>query len=287
MKEWVLKIFEKSPIEKAQLRHVSEVLGDTKDRKCLVVGGDPAIHHYLYRHDGTWLSAGRNEEAAQRISELTGSEAAVIQEGKLPFEKESVDRIVIVDALEWMKDPYAFVEECHRVLSDSGVLLVDVSHTKRKAILPWIRRALDIRDARSGREHSGYSESDLFDILKDGFDVEESRDYLRFFAELSDTLTQFVAGYLYGEELSVALDGDSPERLDMAYRKTYRFFSLAYPFARLTAVFDKLFFLTRGYRLLARARRRIWRPRKTPVLRDGRSIAEATLGGKIGSAAEF
>ena len=39
--------------------------------------------------------------------------------------------------------------------------------------------------------------------------------------------------------------------------------------------------------LIVRAQKRQLLPRRTPVLADGRSIAEAALGGKIGTAAPF
>ena len=69
--------------------------------------------------------------------------------------------------------------------------------------------------------------------------------------------------------------------------KMFRFYSMLYPFFWLAAQLDKLLFFTKGYCLIGRARRRQWRPRRTPVLADGRSIAEAALGGKIGTAAPF
>ena len=39
--------------------------------------------------------------------------------------------------------------------------------------------------------------------------------------------------------------------------------------------------------MLLKSRRRKWRPRRQPKLIDGRSIAEATINTKIGSAAPF
>ena len=62
--------------------------------------------------------------------------------------------------------------------------------------------------------------------------------------------------------------------------------ALRYPF-KLAVALDTLLAFTRGYDLIARARRRPWRPRRAPILSDGRSIAEAALGGKIGTAAPF
>ena len=53
-------------------------------------------------------------------------------------------------------------------------------------------------------------------------------------------------------------------------------------FFTLNAVF---FFLPDHHMVLRAKRRMMWVPRVTPRLRDGRSIAEAALGSKIGTAA--
>ncbi|MGQ9663098.1 MAG: hypothetical protein ACUVWX_12290 [Kiritimatiellia bacterium] len=40
---------------------------------------------------------------------------------------------------------------------------------------------------------------------------------------------------------------------------------------------DLLLFFTRGYYMVASAKRRAWRPRTAPVLSDGRSLSEVVL----------
>jgi hypothetical protein len=69
--------------------------------------------------------------------------------------------------------------------------------------------------------------------------------------------------------------------------KMFRVYSALYPLFWVAAQLDYALFFTRGYYLIARARWRPWRPRRVPVLADGRSIAEAALGGRIGTAAPF
>jgi hypothetical protein len=53
--------------------------------------------------------------------------------------------------------------------------------------------------------------------------------------------------------------------------------SRAYPFSWLAYQLDALLLLTKGYYLLACAKRHAWRPRKAPVLNDGRRIGDAVL----------
>ena len=56
-----------------------------------------------------------------------------------------------------------------------------------------------------------------------------------------------------------------------------RMYSVAGIFYVLAAQLDMLLFFTRGHYLIAHAKRRAWRPRKTPVQSDGRTITEAVL----------
>jgi len=42
----------------------------------------------------------------------------------LPFEDNSVDEILCSHVLEHLVDPYSFMEECHRVLKEGGIICV-------------------------------------------------------------------------------------------------------------------------------------------------------------------
>ena len=58
------------------------------------------------------------------------------------------------------------------------------------------------------------------------------------------------------------------------------------PLFWLAEILDAVFFFLPDHHMVLRAKRRMmWVPRVTPRLRDGRSIAEAALGSKIGTAA--
>ena len=72
------------------------------------------------------------------------------------------------------------------------------------------------------------------------------------------------------------------------YSRLSAFASLVYP---LMWFLDKIERLLRGFvpghNLIAKTKRRVWRARRTPIFIDGRSIAEAALNTKIGTAAPF
>jgi len=285
--EWHLKLFRKSLLKQAKLRRIVGLLGATRGEDCLDVGGDNGVVSYHLRAlGGTWTSVDMSEKAVESIRKLVGENVKLIQPPALPFPDETFDVLVIIDLLEHVEDDAAFIAECHRVLKPTGRLIVNVPHIKRFAFLPPIRNMLGLTDDIHGHVRPGYTQSQLFDLLKDGFNVEEVQTYSRFFVEALDTGIRFLAdrfGGGAGDPKGTMIDEENFGRMD----KLFRVYSILYPFFWLASKLDYLLFWTRGYCLIARAKCRQWRPRRAPVLRDGRSIAEAALGGKIGSAAPF
>ena len=133
------------------------------------------------------------------------------------------------------------------------------------AVIRLLQKVLGLTYQKKGLVRPGYSESQLFSILKHGFNVLNMRSYSRFMVEFTDTLVQFFAARIKSGE-----GRSNDDRIT-------RLFSIAGPLYRLAFQIDMLLFFTRGYYLIAMAKRRAWRPRKAPVLVDGRSISEAVL----------
>lgn len=273
-----VRLFEKSLPLQARLAEIASMVGRLSvNQTWLDVGGDGVSSAHLRRLGGTWHTAAPDDASAAAALRLAGERVEPIREGRLPFGDSLFDGVVILDQLERMPDDALLIAECHRVLKPAGRLLVHAPHLKKRALLRPVRRLLGMTDEALGRARPGYTESALFDLLKDGFDVQEARTYGRFFVEALDLLA-----WRSGRELSAAAAAD-PEAVEPLIRRRARL----YPVFQFAAGMDTLLGLTKGYRLIVRARRRPWRPRRAPVLADGRSIAEAALGGKIGTAAPF
>ena len=284
--DWHLRLFSKSLLKQAKLQQIVSLLGSVSGQTCLDVGGDNGVISWnLRKLGGTWTSVDTSEKAVESIRRLVGERVERIMGSKLPFADGSFDTVVIIDLLEHLEDDYEFVAECHRVLKPNGRLIFNVPHIKAWAFLPPVRRMLGLTQERHGHVRPGYTEAQMFDLLKDGFDVQEARTYSRFFVEALDTLIQVAAARANQDASAgskgVLIDEQDFQKMD----KLFRVYSTLYPFFCLAAQFDKLLSFTKGYCLIGRAkRRRQWLPRKVPKLADGRSIAEAALGGKIGTA---
>jgi len=259
------ELFRKSYLLKVRRRAIASWIGTLRDdARCLCIGAVPrALREPLTALGGQW-------------DFVEGADDPV------PGGEGRYDRLLILDELEWVADDYAFIESCHKRLKPAGVLLVDAAHDKRWTLWRPLRRLLGVEERPAYRARDGYSEAGLFDLLKDGYDVQRVRTYSRCVTEGVETIARLIIGAFLG-----GTGSDDPEDRLRAQRGLCRVQSIAYPFFVLANIFDRLFFFTRGYRIMALSRRRLWKPRRTPVLRDGRTLADATLNAKIGTATQF
>ena len=289
---WHLKLYSKSLHKQRKLKEIQKLLGSTHDRNCIDMGGDNGVISFLLRKNGgTWMSIDISEKAVRSIGNLVGDEQAyLMREGKLPQDDASVDVVVIIDMLEHVEADDLLVKECHRVLKQQGTLIANVPHVKKFSVIRGLRKLLGLTDEMHGHVRPGYTQNQLYELLKDGFDITDSNDYNKFFVELVDTGVQFVGSFLRGagEEVEDVSKGNMIDEEDFEkYKKIFRFYSFVYPALWLASKLDLLLPFTRGHSLIVKARSRPWKPRRSVTLRDGRSISEATIQTKIGTAAPF
>jgi SAM-dependent methyltransferase len=259
------ELFRTSWLLKVRRRAIASWIGTLRDdARCLCVGAIPrALQEPLISLGGQW------DFVASGDDPIPGGEGVY-------------DQVLILDELEWIADDYGFIESCHKRLKPAGVLLVDTAHDKRWTLWRPLRRLLGVEERPASRARDGYSEAGLFDLLKDGYDVQRVRTYSRCVTEGVETMVRLAIGAFLGRA-----DADDPEERLRAHRGLCLVQTIAYPFFAVANILDHAFFFTRGYRIMALARRRLWKPRRAPILRDGRTLADATLNTKIGTATQF
>ena len=259
-------IFSRSLPLRMKVSEVLRVLGKTEGEDCLVIGADnAAIVHHLSRKGGTWYSMVTSAAAAAAVRPVLGENNVFVLDGDvLPFKKKVFDVVIVMDMLERLSHPESFIMECNRITREDGRLVVSVAKRKPFSMIGSVRRTLGSALEKRGMLYPGYTEKELFNLLKDGFDVHTMRSYCRFFVEVVEACVQSLR---HRTESGDPVAGKSLERI----------YSVAGPFYFLASQMDMLLLFTRGHHLIASAKRRPWRPRKTPVLSDGRSISEAVL----------
>ena len=258
-------LFRRSLPLRLRLQEIERSLGSVDGLVCLDIGTDSGvISHYLRKMGGKWDTVVADEATAATVREVVPDNVYVFEGQALPFKKKSFDAVVIANALERIANDEQFIEECHKILKPDGKLVVSVANVKPWTVIGTVRRLLGLTYEKHGLVRPGYSESDLFNLLKHGFDLQGVRTYSRFFVELVDSIVLFIAN-----RLKRGPAADEGQKL--------RLYAVARVFFWLAFQMDLLLFLNRGSYLVALAKRRAWRPRRAPVLMDGRSIPEAVL----------
>ncbi len=263
-------VLRKNLLLRVKLHEILRQLGDTTGKDCLEVGSsNGAFCLQLRRRGGQWETASADAATAQGLKTQLEGDVAVVEAGQLPFAESQFDVVVLMDFLEREADDNAVIAECHRVLKPDGFLVLGVTHAKPWSLLYPIQSVLGVTFERRGWRRRGYTEGQLFAILKDGFNVHGTRKYSRFLIQLVDAMTRNALGR-----------PSEPGRRERGGWK--HIYGLAGPAYWLAFQLDLLLFFTRGHCLIVKAQRRAWIPRKTPVLTDGRTISEAVLS-RIGA----
>ncbi|MBL7012000.1 MAG: methyltransferase domain-containing protein [Kiritimatiellales bacterium] len=286
---WQEKLFQRSVRRQARLRKVKQLLGITSNQTCLeVTSGDGIISQQLRLDGGTWTTLVTTHDAQAALAYFIKPEVQVLDGNTINAPDHSFDAVVIVDALERIRDDHAFIKECHRVLKTDGRLIVTAARKMPFALGGGPLRALLGQSwKRRGLERAGYTAHEFFNVLKDGFDVPETASYSSCCVEVPGLMCEAAANKMAGGPYNMPPANADTEHF-YHYTRLCAFGTLLWPLMWLLSKIEKvLIFIVPGHNMVAKTKRRVWRERRTPILLDGRSIAEAALNTKIGTAAPF
>lgn len=286
---WQEKLFRRSIRRQARLRILRRLLGSTANQDCLeITSGDGMISQQIQRDGGHWKTVVPDAAAQESLAFFVNNPVAVLDRHSINQPDQSMDVVVIVDALERIGNDRGLIRECHRVLRPDGRLVVTTCRKMRFCLGGCLLRSLlGLSGRKKGLVRPGYTTSEFFDVLKDGFDVPETITYSTCCVESPGMLCEAAANKLAGEAYNMPDSRTDTEHF-YKYTKLYAFGVLVYPLMWLFSQMDKICgLILPGHNIIAKTKRRIWRERRAPVLMDGRSIAEAALNTKIGTAAPF
>lgn len=259
-----LQLFRKSLHLRVRIREIAQLLGSAENKVCLDAGFENGlVSRALRRHGGTWHTLVMKEEQRGPVAEALESEVRVLDGARMPFDDKTFDVVILSDLLERVSDDKGIISECHRVLKATGIIIIDVRHAKSWSVLGPVETMLGIDPMSAGYARPGYSEWEVFDLLKGGFDVHTVRSYCGFFSQLVDVIVRHMIRKLPPHERD--------SQTVPIYSKAYPFYWIAYQFL------DLLAFMFKGYRLTAFGKRHAWHSREPPVLNDGRTLREVVL----------
>lgn len=283
IRAWQEKLFSRSIRRGRELARVEQLVGGTINLQCVEVSaGDGVISSRLRRLGGSWKTVTPTSEAARSIKYCVNESVTVVKDGKLPYEDASLDRLVIIDALKYFENDYEFLHECHRVLKNDGWVIIHETRRAPSGLVAALKGVFGSSAIKRGAQRNGYKATELFDKLKDGFDVPETIVYSNGLFESAATIGEAVQKSLTHQPYWLVRDNAGMEDL-RGYSRLNTLATFTFPIYWLLS---QLEFLP-GHKMMVKSRRRPWRPRLQPKLIDGRSIAEAAINTKIGTAAPF
>jgi SAM-dependent methyltransferase len=277
-----MKIFLRSPLRRRLLARQMRLLDKVGGQQVLELSGDDAISVAMRNAGGggggVWNSVAVSETQAELLAEAGLDRIHLAALPELPFAEGAFDVVVASDMLEYVENPAELMAELHRVMRSKTRLILHVRR-KRRTLVGLFRKVSGLTDPSRPMVRPGFTPTELFDVLKDGFDVQETAGLGRFFMEFANLLAELFAGVIP----STCEPGALNERRLRRAAAVYAAFT---PVFWLAGFLDAVFFFLPEHHMVLRAKRRMmWVPRVTPRLRDGRSIAEAALRSKIGTAA--
>ncbi len=285
---WQEKLFKRSVRRKLRLTHLKELLGTTSNQNCLeITSGDGVISSQLRESGGTWRTLAVSDCAAASVDYFIEGNTGVLNGIAIDVPEHTFDVVVIVDALEYIRDDHGLIKECHRVLKPDGRLVLTAARRPLLFSLSAVFRALFRLSWKArGLERAGYSPQEFFDVLKDGFDVPDTGTYTTGSIEIPGIIFESCANKLAGRPYSMPPPNAGNEEFYI-YTRLYSIATFIYPLMWVALKINAAVQFLPGNNIIAKTKRRVWRLRKQPVLIDGRSIAEAAINTKIGTAAPF
>jgi len=196
------------------------------------------------------MNEGRRESVARCLEPDTVLSAG--RQGELPFEDKQFDVVVISSSVLTAnpREAAQMLRECHRVIKAAGHIILTVMRKTTTSLGP----TLESHATGVASPVTGYSETAVFQLMRDGFDVLGFRDSCRFFV-------QRIASWESRQRLSGIVPGSGTR--------------LLYAIAHLM---DTLFlFFTKGYQLTVFGRRKGWREKRANVLSEVTPVSDAIL----------
>ena len=212
------------------------------------------VSQFLRHSGGYWMSVELTPQRQALVASALDSETVLLagKDGELPFEDKQFDAVVLAHGALPGDDASAaaMIRECHRVLKTGGVFILTVEYRKRYGVAAALNKQRVVSGA-GGR----YSETDMFRLLRAGFDVLGFRFTCRFWVQ--------VVRQWADRQRETGARGSANGGLRFLYA--------------LALLMDAPLVLTKGYQMTVYSKRKGWREKQTRILANSTPVSSAML----------
>lgn len=258
---WQVRLFEKSLMKKEKvglLRRKVEFAG----RRIVDLGcAQGTVSYQLKKNGGDWIHADIDLANLQSSRPLLEKNLVRIEPASLPFRNRCCDVVLALDFLEHVENDGQVVREAHRILGESGRIVVSTPISGPFFLLNRIKRRIGLNPEIFGHKREGYSLDKLNSMLEEnGFRVETSLTYAKFFVELFET----ALNYLYVRKnrkgspvlRTGAISPSSASDIERNRRLFGLYARIVYPVVHLVSRLDRILFFKTGYATLVIGRKK-------------------------------
>jgi SAM-dependent methyltransferase len=240
-------MFRRSIKKQQKLRALLELLGETKDKQCLLVtcgDNNGALNWYFREHGGQWTWADVSGENNDQISKLLDEPVYAFKEDAFPVSDGQLDCVISIDVLEHLRQDGPFLRELKRVLKPGGKAVVTVPNGDERLLANKIKWRFGMTPEVYGHTRAGYTVDELSDALrKAGLEPKDTGGYSRFMTEMIELVINF--GYVH--VLAKKRGGAQPGHIApvsagelKTHGLAYKIYSFLFPIAHAISLLDHL-----------------------------------------------
>jgi 2-polyprenyl-3-methyl-5-hydroxy-6-metoxy-1,4-benzoquinol methylase len=244
---WQIEMFRRSIKKQQKLRALLKLLGETTDKKCLLVtcgDNNGALNWHFRKHGGEWTWADVSGENNDQISRLLREPVYAFKEDDFPVPGGHFDCVVSIDVLEHLRQDQPFLKELRRVLKPGGKAVVTVPNGDERLLANKIKWRFGMTPEVYGHTRAGYTLLELSDSLrKSGLEPKATAGYSRFVTEMIELVINF--GYV--RVLAKKRGGTKPGQIApvsagelKTHGLAYKIYSLIFPIAWALSQLDTL-----------------------------------------------
>lgn len=279
-RSWQLDMFRKGLKKRQRLEVLTSLLAPVPDRdRCLLLtcgDNNGAMNYFLRKLGGRWSWADLEDTSIAEMSQLLGEPVVHAAEDHLPFEDATFDRIVVIDVHEHVDDPAIVTRELVRVLKPGAQLIVTTPNGDERKLAVRIKSLVGMSVDVYGHKRVGLTSAEIEALMAAaGVEPVRTRSFSRFFTEMLELTINFLYVKVLRKQDSGQVPSARPEQhaglhehADHAeiapatadqlrrVRKSYRVYSIIFPFYWLISQLDRLLFFREGYCVVVDGKRR-------------------------------
>lgn len=274
VRTWQLDMFRKGLKKRQRLRVLTQLLQPIEEQqKCLLLtcgDNNGAMNYFLRKVGGRWSWADLEDTSIREMSELLGEPVVHVREDHLPFDDATFDRIVAIDVHEHVEDPSIVTRELVRILKPGAQLIITTPNGDDSKLAVRIKSLVGMSVDVYGHKRVGLTSGEIEQLMRtNGVQPVRTESFSRFFTEMLELTINFLYVKVLrkdtGKSPGVQASGDHDDHAEIApataeqlekVRKSYRIYSVIFPFYWLISQLDHLLFFEEGYCVVVDGQRR-------------------------------